>query len=102
MALKNGGNTYHGTLFEFFRNDLLDARNFFDQEKSKLRQNQFGGELDGPVRIPKVFNGKDRAFFVASGERIRGIGGGARLSRVPTALERTGDFSQTLAANGSP
>ena len=54
MALKSGTNRLHGTLFEFVRNDAFDARGFFDPEKTKLRRNQFGAVLDGPVYIPKA------------------------------------------------
>jgi len=103
MVLKTGGNRYHGTLFEFLRNDLFDARNFFDGERrSKLRRNQFGGEIDGPVRIPKLFNGRDRVFFLASWESYRQSLGANRLGRVPTALEKTGDFSSTVDVNSQP
>ena len=49
LALKSGTNQLHGSLFEFLRNDVFDARNFFDVEKSKLRRNQFGGALNGPL-----------------------------------------------------
>ena len=63
MVLKSGSNRLHGIASEYMRNDLFDARNFFDAGKSKLRRNQFGGSLDGPVSIPKLYNGRDRTFF---------------------------------------
>jgi hypothetical protein len=100
MVLKSGGNQVHGAVFEFFRNDLLDARNFFDGGKSKLRRNQFGATLNGPVVIPKLYNGHDRTFFLMSWESFRGISGSSGLGVVPTALERQGNFSQSYDATG--
>lgn len=101
MALKSGGNDFHGSAIEFLRNDIFDARNFFDSGKSKLRRNQFGATLLGPVWIPKVYNGKDRMFFVVSWEALRQVEGRTRLTMVPTGLERQGDFSQTVDASGN-
>jgi len=65
-TIKGGTNEYHGTAFEFLRNDHLDARNFFDRGKGILKQNQFGGTLGGPVI-------KDRTFFFGNydGTRLR-------------------------------
>jgi outer membrane receptor protein involved in Fe transport len=93
MVLKSGGNQFHGVLFEFLRNDKFDARNFFDAGKSKLRQNQFGATVSGPVVIPKVYNGRDRTFFLFSWESYRQTQGQTRLGVVPTAAQREGDFS---------
>jgi len=83
MALKSGGNRSHGTLFEYLRNDVFDARNFFADGKPKLRRRQYGGQLDGPVVLPKVYNGRDRTFFLANIEKYS---------------NRGGDFSQTRDA----
>jgi hypothetical protein len=93
MALKTGGNRPHGALFEFLRNDFFDARNFFDQGKAKLRRNQFGGEVSGPVLIPKVYNGRDRTFFMFSWESFRQNQGRSRLGLVPIAAQRGGNFA---------
>jgi outer membrane receptor protein involved in Fe transport len=95
MVLKTGSNQIHGTLFEFIRNDIFDARSFFDQEKTRLRRNQFGGTAGGPVWIPKVYNGRDRTFFLFSWESYRQSVGSTTLTRVPTSLERQGNFSST-------
>jgi len=95
MALKSGANQAHGSLFEFLRNDLVDARNFFDQQKSELRRNQFGGLLSGPVVIPKLYKGRDRTFFLFSWESYRQVQGAPALGVVPTLAQRTGDFSAT-------
>jgi hypothetical protein len=93
LALKTGGNRPHGALFEFVRNDLFDARNFFNLAKAKLRRNQFGGEISGPVLIPKVYNGRDHTFFLFSWESFRQTQGQSRLGLVPTAAQEAGDFS---------
>ena len=100
MVLKSGGNAYHGSAFEFVRNDLFDARNFFDAGKAELRRNQFGATASGPVSIPKLYNGHDRTFFLASWESFRGIAGSSGLGVIPTALERNGNFSQSFDAAG--
>ncbi|MBL8223119.1 MAG: Plug domain-containing protein, partial [Bryobacterales bacterium] len=96
MVLKTGTNAIHGTFFEFFRDDAMDARNFFDTQKSQLRRNQFGGTVHGPVVLPKLYNGRDRTFFLASWESYRQNQGVNRLGRVPTERELSGDFSQTV------
>src|SRR5579859_1441226 len=105
MLLKSGGNRLHGSLFEYVRNDMFDARNFFDLNgKNKLRRNQFGGTLTGPVVIPKLYNGHDRTFFMVSWESQRQVQGSPSLTTVPTLLERQGNFSQSgpKDANGNP
>ena len=100
-VLRSGTNRFHGSLFEYVRNDLLDARNFFDEEKGKLRRNQFGATFHGPVLVPRFYDGRNRTFFLASWESYRQIIGRTRLSRVPTLLERGGDFSASIDA-GQP
>lgn len=72
---RSGTNEWHGALFDYFRNDVLDANNWFNDAnalpKTAERQNDFGGVLGGPVRIPKVYNGKDKTFFFFSYEGLR-------------------------------
>ena len=87
VVTKSGGNSLHGDAYEFLRNKVLNSKNYFDLDKSKYNQNQFGATLGGPIR-------KDRTFFFASfeGNRVRkGISGGDVT--VPADAERTGDFS---------
>ncbi len=100
VVLKSGANNVRGSLFEYVRNDKFDARNFFSPDKNKLRRNQFGATFSGPVWIPRLYNGRNRTFFFFSWESYRNVAGENRLSRVPTAPERAGDFSQTLDAGG--
>jgi len=88
-ATMSGGNSLHGTVYEFFRNDILDARNFFDDRNEPappLRQNQFGAALGGPIR-------KERTFFFASYEGLRERRGLTGTFSVPSQRVRTGDFS---------
>jgi len=65
---KPGTNYFHGSLFEFLRNEKLDARNFFAQTREVLKRNQFGGTFGGPVWIPKIYNGRNKTFFFVSYE----------------------------------
>ena len=94
MVLKTGGNQLHGALFEYFRNDYLNARNFFDVGgPSTLRRNQYGANVSGPVILPKIYHGKDRTFFLFSWESYRQDSPSPVLSVVPTLAQRNGDFS---------
>ncbi|MGH9844601.1 MAG: TonB-dependent receptor domain-containing protein, partial [Blastocatellia bacterium] len=101
VSLKGGANQFHGTLYEFARNDIFDARNFFDTDKRKLRRHQFGGTLGGPVTLPSSFGplayrGQDRSFFFFSYEGLKERRGDTRLARVPALEQRAGDFSSLL------
>jgi hypothetical protein len=92
IIMKSGSNSYHGTAYEFFRNAVLDARNFFapaDQKDPRYQRNQFGFSLGGPVV-------KNRTFFFADYEGTRVREGITRVTNVPTLAERAGDFSASL------
>ncbi|HXM64092.1 MAG TPA: carboxypeptidase regulatory-like domain-containing protein [Terriglobales bacterium] len=87
VITKSGTNNFHGDLFEYFRNTILDAQGYFNSTRPQWNQNQFGGTIGGPVK-------KDNSFFFVSyeGRRIRqGIPGD--VLNVPTAAQRGGDFS---------
>ncbi len=100
MVTKSGTNNLHGTLYEFLRNDKLNTRNFFSIGKPPLKKNQFGGTVGGPVMLPK-YNGRDRTFFFFSYEANRERNGTTRSDiRLPSVLERRGDFSQTALPAG--
>ncbi|HWB98053.1 MAG TPA: carboxypeptidase regulatory-like domain-containing protein, partial [Bryobacteraceae bacterium] len=92
-TIKGGTNDYHGTLYEFLRNDKMDARNTFLPSKAAYRQNQFGVAGGGPVLIPKLYNGKDRTFFFLNYEGTRIRQGRASNPVVPSQALRNGDFS---------
>ncbi len=96
MVTKSGTNQLHGVLYDFLRNNDFDARNFFSAAVSPLHRNQFGGNVGGPVRLPH-YNGHDRTFFFFAYEGTRQALGQTNSSTVvPSALERQGDFSQSL------
>ena len=102
MVTKSGGNRVRGSLYEFLRNDALDARNFFDAGKSKLIQNQFGATVSGPVLLPKLYNGQDRTFFLFSWESLRQISGSTQRGIVPQPQMLQGNFSSAVDAFGKP
>ncbi len=86
LTTRSGSNQFHGSVFEYLRNDALDARNFFSDQKPPLHLNQFGGAVGGPIR-------KDKTHFFASWEQTRQTSSDAVISTVPTLAERAGDFS---------
>jgi Carboxypeptidase regulatory-like domain/TonB dependent receptor len=91
LISRSGTNQFHGNAFEFFRNDVLNARNFFADSVPENRYNDFGYDVGGPIK-------KDKLFFFWSEEWRRIIqSGGTRLAIVPTTAERSGDFSALLA-----
>ena len=98
LVIKKGGNTVHGSFFEFVRNDLFDGSNYFDVpgSRSELRRNQFGGTIGGPVYIPHIYNGHNKTFFLISEESYRDVAGSNSITVVPTLLERAGNFTQSI------
>jgi len=97
VLTKSGTNQYHGTAFEFLRNDKLDAKNYAfttaRPPKDPFKWNQYGGTFGGPVRIPKLFNGTDRLFFMGNYEAFRQRRSVQAVYTVPTAAMQGGDFS---------
>ncbi len=85
ISSKSGTNQFHGSLYEFLRNDKLDARAFFSAAKPSLRQNQFGATAGGPIF-------KNRTFFFGSYEGYRQLNASSRLTLIPTPAELNGDF----------
>ncbi len=99
VLTKSGGNPYHGALFEFLRNDKLDAKQYqftAARPKNPFKWNDFGFELDGPVRIPLLFDGHDKLFFMTNYEALRRRQSVLNTFTVPTAKMFTGDFSELL------
>ncbi|MEO7652702.1 MAG: carboxypeptidase-like regulatory domain-containing protein, partial [Bryobacteraceae bacterium] len=93
VVIKGGTNALHGTLFEFLRNDKLDARNTFAPSRNPLRRNQFGFAVGGPVLIPGVYNGRNRTFFFFNYEGLRERRAFTSGTNTPTAAQRAGDFT---------
>ena len=95
FSSRSGGNDFHGTAYDFLRNQKLDARNFFERQKGVYKQNDFGAAGGGPVRIPKLYNGQNRTFFYLSYEGFRNrVGANSVIASVPTQEMYAGDFSK--------
>lgn len=112
LVTKSGTNLYHGALYEFFRNDALDANvwsnNRAGRPKQPLRYHQFGGAIGGPIRLPPNvfgplgFDGRDRSFFFFNYEGYRFITSTSGFYTMPTEAFRRGDFSQLRNDQGTP
>jgi hypothetical protein len=104
VILKSGTNQFHGSGYDFVRNSALDSNTYFSNQSGtplpSFKRNQFGGSLTGPVWIPKLYNGKDKTFFLFSYEGLRQGTETEVTTTVPTALQRTGNFSQTYDSTG--
>lgn len=122
FGTKSGTNEIHGTVFDIFRNTALDANSWFNNgylslcasvdpnpvtcaqnyKRSVDQKNDYGVDLGGPVRIPHLFNGRDKLFFFFAFEQFAKKQSTTQQSTVPTVLERMGNFTELLAANGTP
>jgi len=103
FTTKSGTNSYHGAAFDLLHNDKLNAvpwNNISNGSNIKPRdhQNDFGGSLGGPVRVPKLYNGHDKSFFFFSWEQYRNNLSAPNVTTLPTDAERQGDFSKLLGA----
>src|SRR5262249_38758995 len=116
VALRSGTNALHGSVYEFVRNDVLSANDFFlnrtnltttpsrDRDKdgkadrNPLRYNRYGATVGGPIALPKklfgplAYNGRDRSFFFFAYERLKDVFPEPDQFTVPTLAERNGDF----------
>jgi hypothetical protein len=102
VTTKSGTNNFHGSLYDHFQNYTLNARSFFQPRVSPLQQNEGGGNLGGPVYIPKVYNGKNKTFFfVNQGAFIAHQGASGSLITVPTSEFKQGNFSHLVNASGA-
>jgi hypothetical protein len=97
---------WHGRLYENLRNDVFDANpHQITQrggDKRKLRRNQYGFSVTGPVVLPKVYNGSGKTFFTMTYEGVRESVGQFSLNTIPTTLERTGQWAHVVDSNGQP
>ena len=104
ITIKSGTNALHGQLFEFFKNEKLNANDWIanknNEERTKYRNNTFGFEVDGPVYIPKLFDGRNRAFFMISLEGLRERQEQSLVTSLPTAEMLRGDFSKLTNNSG--
>ncbi len=104
VSTRGGGNQYHGSVFEFLRNEKMDARNYRftgpDRVKDPFKWNQYGFMLSGPVSIPKLFNGKNRLFFMSNYEWFRQRRNVQGIYTLPTAANFAGNFQQASVGGG--
>src|SRR3984885_6541752 len=96
-TVKSGTNEIHGAVWEFFRNDVLDAADFFENAhnipKAQPRQNQFCFTAGGPVIIPKLFDGRNKVFFFGDYEGLRRVQGTVLTGSVPSEAERSSGYT---------
>jgi hypothetical protein len=122
FSVKSGGNAFHGTGYAIVKNRVFDANNWFNNGYKALNckgvsevnctystpqdsKYDYGGTFSGPVRIPHLYNGRDRTFFLFAWEKFQLHLGGVTQSTVPTAAERMGNFQDVLGGpvpGGSP
>lgn len=113
VALKGGGNKYHGSVYDYLQNDVFQPHNPLYQyqkdvlgqdvstKKVPLKQNQYGFALSGPISVPKFYDGRNRSFFFYSYEAARRRESAQGIATVPSEQERTGDFSDWKDASGN-
>lgn len=103
VVMKGGTNEFHGSLYEFNQTSALKATPFFtnaaNQRKPVTRFNQYGGSIGGPIRIPKLYDGRNKLFFFFTYEGIKQSEPEPTFSTVPTEAQRRGDFSRLLGNN---
>ncbi|MEP6592352.1 MAG: carboxypeptidase regulatory-like domain-containing protein, partial [Acidobacteriota bacterium] len=105
VVTKSGANSFHGSASNFYQGDALDSRGYFDNRslpKNPRKRNQFALEADGPVVLPKLYDGHNRTFFMGAYEGVRSTAITSPFSSVPTALMRQGNFSELSAAIKNP
>src|SRR5262245_5733624 len=104
MSLKSGTNSFHGTGYEYYRRKWLDANSFLLNSRGTPKVehylDQYGFEVDGPISIPGLYNGRNKTFFMFTGEKYREGTPAAQFSSVPTAAMKNGDFSKLVDAQG--
>lgn len=94
LSTRSGTNQLHGSAFEFFRNTVLNAKNYFQSTIPPYKLNQFGGTVGAPIIIPHIYNGKDKTFFFFAAEDLQQRSSPNPINIiVPTAAELKGDFS---------
>jgi hypothetical protein len=112
LTTRSGGNEFHGSAYYYTRNRALNANSWTSNRlglsKPATKFHMGGGSFGGPVRFPESifgplsYDGRDRTFFFFAFEKVQNVSEIIRQARVPTALERIGDFSQTLSPSGTP
>lgn len=105
VSTRSGTNQVHGAMYEYLRNNVFDANEFFNKTAGlsipPFRLNQFGGAVGGPVKLGKLYDGKNRTFFFTDYQGTRYRRGDTTRFSLPTAAQRNGDFSKTLNQAGA-
>ena len=101
MVTKSGTNQFHGSLYEFVRNNDFDARNAFATTVAPYHYNQYGGSIGGPIWVPRLYDGHSRSFFFYNIEQYHYNYVVNAINTMPTLAERTGDFSNLRGTNGA-
>jgi len=100
LTMKSGGNQFHGSAYDYFINEDLNANNnFTGTPRPRNRRNDYGFTIGGPVWLPKIYNGHDKTFFFFNFEQFREALGIVQAETVPTTAYRNGDFSAAIPAN---
>ncbi len=105
VVTKSGTNAFHGSVFDFVEDDSLDERGYFENPanpKNPRNRKQFGAELDGPLTIPGLYDGRDKTFFMISYEGVRAEAISSPFASVPTDLMRQGNFSEVSTPIKNP
>lgn len=105
VSTRSGTNEYHGSVYEYLRNDVFDANEFFNKGAGRdtppFRMNQFGGAVGGPLSLGRIYDGRNRTFFFADYQGTRWRRGDTFRGSLPTAEQRRGDFSKTFTQTGA-
>ncbi len=105
VVTKSGTNDLRGSIFEFFQDDSLDERGYFDNlatPKNPRQRDQFGFQVGGPVVLPGLYDGRNKTFFMGAYEGVRAEGLSSPIATVPTALMRQGNFSEFAGVIRNP
>jgi hypothetical protein len=105
VVTKSGTNGLHGSISHFFQDDALDSRGYFENRalpKNARRRNQFAMQVDGPVVLPKLYDGHNKTFFMGAYEGVRSDAFSTPFNSVPTMLMRQGNFSEISTAIKNP
>ena len=102
MISKSGGNTLHGNLYYYHADDKLNSKNPFQPTKPRFKQHDFGASVGGPLVLPKLYNGRDRTFFMVSYYGNQIPADASYTLNVPTMAMRRGDFSKSAITIKDP
>ena len=104
-AGRSGSNAFHGSAYDYLRNDKLNANSWANNRnnvaKGRQRRNDYGFTISGPVLLPRIYEGRNKTFFFFNWEESNDHGVSTPTANVPTSLQKNGDFSQTFTSSGA-